>query len=84
MITDLSFFKDALVMVESQSFGTQLGFVLGFYAIAPLCGIPITIVTYTTGCLFGVIHGFFAGYIGMLLSFTVLLEGNRLMKCILI
>ncbi len=77
---DLSILQDALAFLTQQSLGLQLLFILLAYALAPVCGVPITFITYVTAFIFGLKVGAPLAFIGYCLSLTLLFEGAALFK----
>ena len=72
---DLSFIQESIAFLSQQPLLLQMFFILLAYAIAPACGVPITLITYGTFFLFGLKYGCILAFTGYCLSLTLLFEG---------
>jgi len=77
---DFSLLQDGLQFITQQPFALQLALILLAYALAPPCGVPISLITYTTAFIFGLKGGALLALMGYFLSMTLLFEGASRLK----
>lgn len=75
-----SLLQEGLQFITQQPFALQLAIILLAYALAPPCGIPISVITYTTAFIFGLKGGVLLALTGYCLSMVLLFEGATRLK----